>query len=386
MKEDEYVEKMSEFVRTVLTDALSEEHVDLMSTADSVEKYFVRAFTHRSFGRARDTLDYEIPETIGTKMLSLFFSSWLATVLSDVHNDPETFRILENYFIGNKFIGQLMSEMGFDEMILLEKRVGLDAFIRRDVFSAFIYQLSVAADQLIQDGLGIIFARQFVYWIYDNYAREDLEDLSDISKYISPYDKLLDVFKFNGWVGSLVFIEKPSVKYPDGSILEAAVDIKVQKGNTVSAEDIPEGVKIQSIPDRIDGKVIGTGIGRDIEDARNNASKSALSFLRINFEQTREIDVDFSSLHSAKYQRYLEQFPKQIQDIREILASKRKTFTDLQIRSIVVLDQTRVVIRAKQRGAWIDVARGFGQTKDMAILNAMNNFIRVHQKKSRRKD
>lgn len=357
--------EFKEFLNGILNPIFGKEMTNLLLTDHAINEFFIPAFTHRTFliEKASDlkNMDYEIYEKLGDKILGASFQLWISSIFYPEISTPQFYADLGKRFEATEFLSYLCDQLEFSKWIKVADNINIDNDIKEDVFEAFIGALSLYANKFIQDGMGLVLGQKWVFAVYNTYARDKI-DPTNPSSYVDFRSQVNDVWLFNKW-GSAIYITTGEPKAGKVQGLTkgfATVDLK--------APNIP------SFPAAYRGKIIGSGIASNLDDAREKAAENALKLLKINFSDLKDSEVQYERLPTARLKLLFETRPDVLRQFMQIF-DKNKKYETAQFRIAKVSGIFVAQLRIQMNGIWRIANIGRADDKTDALVKATMTFI-----------
>lgn len=357
--------EFGDFIASLFDEVFDQETIATITAENAIEEYWLPAFSTSMYGRANQVEDLQVAEKIGDAVLKYAFLSWLRAKIYPEVTEPGVYSIMETKFTGKLFLKDLSMQLGFDKYARVATGEGITDDVLEDIFEAFLGQLVLVGDQLIQPFSGILLAQKWIYYVYNKYAW-DLADPTNFKNLVSYVTQFNEVSLFNGW-GQVKWNVQQSRSGKDGTT-KARADLIMPLG--------------KNVPQELQGVVIGTGISDTKKKARENAARAALDRLKIEYSELSDIIVDYDDQNRANARKLLAAEPKlfrdifsNIQTLKEGQEESPDLYYGLQIKSAYILDKYVALIRVRQRGIWVNAVRGRGDTKIDAAIDAAKIFL-----------
>jgi len=350
------------FLVSILKPCIPPEYLAKMLSEGPYENYFIKAFTHKTFieGREDAAFNYEVLEKVGDKILGAAFQFWLYDVIGEQTDSLQTYSDIEKRFVGKEFLAELADNLDITKWI---KIVGapLNQKIKSDVVEALIAAIALSADNYIVQDLGIVLAKRWVYQVYNSFARERIDPKNAI-KYVDYRSRLNEIWQFNGWG---VPIHRDSTKSKgarDAGITEFAASDMI-------------GPDIPSFPERYRNAVLGSGQGRNLDEAQEQASKRTLEMLGINFAEFRGYEIQFDNLEISRIAKALKEYPEILAKLQKALLKTKDQYEKISIKTAKIDKTFTTQLRVQKDGIWKNYSRGRDADKTQSIVKAINIFI-----------
>jgi dsRNA-specific ribonuclease len=345
------------YLQSILRPCIPEEYLVKMLSEGPYENYFIKAFTHKTFieGREDAEFNYEVLEKVGDKILGAAFQFWLYDVIGEQTNSLQTFSDIEKRFVGKEFLAELADALEITKWI---KIVGatLNQKIKSDVVEALIAAIALSADNYVVQDFGIVLAKRWVYQVYNTFARERI-DPKNATKYVDYRSRLNEIWQFNGWG---VPLYKTSTKVKDMKEF-AAVD--------AIGPDIP------AFPQKYRNAVLGSGQGKNLEEAQETASKNALEMLGISYAEFKGFEIQFDNLEISRIEKALKDSPEVFARLQKALVLSKNLYEKISIKTAKIDRTFTTQLRVQIEGIWKNYARGRDPDKTQSIIKAVNFFI-----------
>lgn len=248
------------FLKGFLPKFLPRELAEPILSAEAY-KIFERAFTHPDVNR---NFHYEMLEFLGDSVIKAAFSIYIFQKYPEI-NEPGQISILNNYFLEKEFFAGLSDKYGFTKYIRVPSNREPTIDEREDIFESFAGALQLTGDQFIGEYVGQMLVRRFVFMIFDNIKI----DTSNLDKYRN-------------------YVQVLKEKFFDPKKAKMEFE-KIKKSDTVMVVNI-----------LYKNTVIGTGSGRNVEEAKYHAAYDALVKQVQSFKKDVEEKVEEQSKSSKK--------------------------------------------------------------------------------------
>jgi len=361
-------ETFRDFVYRIISPAMSEEYARLLVSDIPLDKYFRRAFTHKTFYMNRAAkqgkFDYEVLEKIGDRVLASSFQMWLYDIIGNEVTVPQPYSVMEIRLTGTDYLSELCDLLGFSKWVRPAQEEGLylTPNIKEDVFEAFIAAIVLAADEFLVKDMGYVLAKRWIYVVYNTYTRDKI-DPRNASMYVDARSQINEVWSFNGW-------KTPFYKISgDGKgIKEAGLRGKA------TAELV--GPSTDNFPARFRNKKIGEGEGPTLAIAKENAAIAALKYLDVNFPELVQGEITFNGLETARLDKILGGNAKLLAETKKVLKDKEDIYQSISIRRLKLFNMFVVQLRVKIEGIWKSGGRARSpKSEEEAIEKVMSIFI-----------
>lgn len=364
-------EPFKDFIYRTLLTFMPPEMATALVQDEPLNLYFRRAFTHSSWllnqAGKEGKYDYEIFEKLGDKVLGACFQIWLYDIIGAEVTVPQPYADMEKWFTDKEYLAGLSELLGFDKHIdAVNDGNKVDQSMKEDVFEAFIGAVTLAGDRYIMQDIGMTLAKRWIYQVYNTYVREEI-DPQNSSKYVNYRTRVNDIWLFNGWEGAIY------VTTGEGT---GAKEIGVKGLAAVNLM----GPVISSFPRELQGKVLSSGRGATLPEAREDAAKKALEMLEVNYPDLKGLEYEFNALETSRLEKMLVNRPDLLRQVLEVLKRKRSTYESLAIRKLRVYGTFTAQLRVKVEGIW----RNNGRAKSKKSMDdAIERLFTVFLEKSK---
>lgn len=354
------------FLVSILKPCIPPEYLEKMLSEGPYENYFVKAFTHKTFleGREDAVFNYEVLEKVGDKILGAAFQFWLYDVIGEQTDSLQTYSDIEKRFVGKEFLAELADNLEITKWIRIVG-ASLNQKIKSDVVEALIAAISFSADKYIVQDLGIVLAKRWVYQVYNSFARERIDPKNAI-KYVDYRSRLNEIWQFNGWGVPIYKVSTKAKGARDAGISEFA------------ASDVM-GPDVQFFPEKYRNMVLGSGQGRNLDEAEEEASKRALEMLGINFAEFRGHEIQFDNLEISRIGKALKDHPEVFAKLQKILFATKDKYEKISIKTAKIDKFFTTQLRVQKDGIWKNATRGRDVDKTVSIVKAVNLFIKQNE-------
>lgn len=358
------------FIKGILSSIMEEKYVNMLSQGDAL-RVFQKAFTSKTFDSSEENFDYEILEKMGDRYVNAFFANWMYEKFAQDIHVPNFYSKAEDFFTAKPYLADLSEKLGFVRWIRVAEGRKPNIHDREDVFEGFVGALIVAADTYVHRGLGMILAREWIYWVYNRYASDDFKTL-DSSAFINDRDRINQIWQFNNW-GPMKYRESSGARH------------STNKGVKEQATADLIGPSSSTFPSQYSDKIIGSGSGETIEKARENACSQALKFLSINHAVFSKSETSFDALGLARIKLKLKTKVGLLRRLDKFLGSKSNTYEGIQSKQAIVGKTWHSQIRVLVNTKWINDTRATGDTEVAALSSAITGFLKNAAKQGKSK-
>lgn len=347
----------------MLPQVFGEEYAEIMLEPTIFREYFEKAFTHRTFEEG--DFNYEIMEKLGDKILNACIQQWLFDILYPEVTIPEPYAEMEKVLKGKDFLHIIMKGEGLIRFIMKREGFYMDDKALGDVLEGFIGALTLVGDRFISPGIGYILARQWIFLMYNKYARSKIIDGGGVADFKDYRSRVNEVWLFNGW-GNQNYKELGSNEIRKASGISGIATVQLYAPNH------------PSVPRELQGTVIGIGTGKNLDEAGEEAAKKGLETLNIAYHQLKESEefVNYENLPNARLGKVLKDRPKLYARLMRILKNKKYGYDYVQIKSANVIDTWVVQLRIYIAGNYYKGSRSRHSELNEAIYSAIEKFVK----------
>lgn len=360
-------ETFQQFIYRIISPAMTPELAAKLVAEGPLERYFRRAFTHKTFYMTRaasqGNFDYEVLEKTGDRILAWAFQKWLFDIIGNEVTLPQPYSIMEVRLTGTDYLSVLCDQLGFSKWIRPAQEEGLRMTpnIKEDVFEAFIAAINAAADEFVANDFGPVLAKRWIYCVYNTFTRDKI-DPRNIAMYVDARSQVNEIWSFNNWGAQVYKLSGDGKGLKDAGVRGvAAVNLF--------------GPKVNQFPARFRGKLIGSGEGSTLDEAKENAAASALKFLEINFSDLLGQEVTFSGLETARLDKLLAPNPKLLAEVKTILKERSEIYQSMSIRKLRQFNNYVVQLRVKIDNIWHSGGRWRSETSEQEAIDKVFNIF-----------
>ena len=364
-------EPFKDFIYRTLLTFMPVEMATLLVADEPLNLYFRRAFTHSSWlmnQAGKDgKYDYEIFEKLGDKVLGACFQIWLYDIIGAEVTVPQPYADIEKWFTDKEYLAHLSEILGFDKQIdAVTDGNKVDESMKEDVFEAFIGAVTLAGDRYIMQDIGMTLAKRWIYQVYNTHVRDEI-DPQNSSKYVNFRTRVNDIWLFNGWEAAIY------ITTGEGT---GAKEIGVKGLASVNMI----GPDSMNFPAEFRGKIISSGRGATLPDAREEASKKALEMLEVNYPDLKGMEYQFDDLEISRLEKLLAGRPDLLKALLEVMERKKDVYTSLAIRKVRIFGTYTAQLRIKIDGIWRN--NGRSQSR-ISMQDALERLFTIFLDKSR---
>lgn len=360
-------ESFKDFIYRTLASSMPEPMVQRLVLDQSLETYFRRAFTHITFiedsASAVGKFNYDVMGKLGDKSLVASFQLYLFSIIGEEVFVEAPYADMEKNFLTVEQIVRFTELLGFDRWINVSNKNKITSSIKKDIFTSFIGAIILAADAFIMKDMGMPLAKQWVFQVLETHARDKF-DPKDMTKYVDYRSRVNNIWLFNGW-GKAVYRSTGDSR----SAREAGV-VGFAAANLL-------GPNLETFPARLRGKNIGTGTGRDLAKAKEEAARTALETLKVNFSDLKGREVEFSLTNTDPLEAVLGNDHMLLRRTIDLMKKKENVYKYLVIRRLKIYDYYVVQLRYMTfKNNWENGSRARSPDSELkAIRRALEVFI-----------
>ena len=360
-------EPFKDFIYRTLLMFMPVEMATTLVADEPLNLYFRRAFTHSSWLMSQagkeGKYDYEIFEKLGDKVLGACFQIWLYDIIGAEVTIPQPYADMEKWFTDKEYLAGLTEKLGFDKQInAVNDGNKIDQSMKEDVFEAFIGAVTLAGDRYIMQDIGMSLAKRWIYQVYNTYVRDEI-DPQNSSQYVNYRTRVNDIWLFNGW--------------------EAAIYITTGEGTGAKEIGVKGLAAVNMIgpdstnfPAEFRGKIISSGRGATLSEAREEAAKKALEMLEVNYPDLKGMEYEFDTLETKRLEKMLVSRPDMYTSILQVMERKKHIYTSLAIRQVRIFGTFTAQLRIKIDGIWRNGGRARSKkSKEEAIEKLFTTFL-----------
>src|SRR5579885_1540449 len=351
-----------EFLRSILLPAIPEEYVNILLSEAPFNAYFKKAFTHKTFSIGVDDseFNYEVLEKVGDRIYNACFQLWVYELIGQETNVLSVYSNIEKRYVGTEYLSRLADNLGFDTWIKVAEGNPITDKMKEDVFEALIAAIVLSTEDYIVKDLGFVLAKRWLYQVFNTFTKEEI-DPKNSSKYVDNVSKINEIWQINNWGTPIYVTLVNSRAAKEAGVLLAAVDLKAPNKS--------------NFPARFRGKILGSGLGKNLTEAKEKASEEALRILGVNFAEVSQYEVVFNRLNMRRIEKSLADRPDILEKLKLALAKTSDVYQEVSIKTLKVVGEFVTQIRVSINGIWRNDSRGRGPTKLDSIINAVNYFI-----------
>jgi len=392
------------FIAASLGPILIDQTSNLISN-EALNLYFSKVFVNKSYTEWQEDNEwiYNPLEKIGKKTFDASFQLWLHVAIGNEPTLLQAYSDIEQIFTGARYLGELADILQFtryinitsvsannneaenvevdeaDEKEDIEVEVEIlnngkkltvytDA-LKMSIFHSFVGAIVMAGDNYIVKDFGFVLAKKWVKAILDINLKDKL-NLEGMAHYTNRVMALNDIWLFKNW-GS------PIYRQVFGS--EAAKKARI---NGFAAVDLV-APNIEHFPDRIRGKLMGSGVGKNLTQATLKAAEMGFDTLGINYVEFKQLEVQFDryeqerSMDDSLVRQLLAFDPMLFSTAMRWLNDKenKDKYDKLAVRYLKIYDRYSTQIRYQdEEGKWVNLARGEDSTLNKALAKAFGYF------------
>jgi dsRNA-specific ribonuclease len=364
-------EPFRDFIYRTLLTFMPVEMATALIADEPLNLYFRRAFTHSSWlinVASRDgKYDWEVFEKVGDGVLKGCFLLWLYDIMGAEVTVPQPYADMEKWFTEKEYLASLTEKLGFDQYIdAVNDGNKVNSSMKEDVFEAFIGALTLAADKYIMQDIGMSLAKRWIYQVYNTYVRDEI-DPQNSSKYVNYRTRVNDIWLFNGWESAI---------YITTGAGAGAREIGVKGLAAVNLM----GPVSSNFPQDLQGKILSSGRGATLPEAREEAAKNALDFLEVNYPDLKGLEYEFNALETSRLEKLLANRPDILKPLLEVLRRKKDVYESLAIRQLRTYGSFTAQLRLRIDGIWRNGGRGKSRkSKEEALENLFSYFLSKSQ-------
>ena len=242
-----------EMIEKVLRNRISQPYIDTILSAEGMT-YFSKAFTHTSVD---PTDNYEFLEKLGDLTLNKCVLFYLCRRFPQLNCPAGSDMIskLKISTIKSESFANIAESIGFWEFISVDQTLRVDPVNKRktleDVCESFFGVLELLGDKYFTIGIGYELCYKIVSFILDQ--KEISLDYEEIVDAITRVKETCDAYTFLG-----------TISYQQSKSLDGRIMVNVY----------------QKTPDNNVNKLEQTGYGNDIKEAKQDAAKQVLAYLK----------------------------------------------------------------------------------------------------------
>ncbi len=358
------------FVETVLKPALPEQ-TPLLTSEESISLYFRQAFINKSYQQWKEdtTWIYQPLEKIGKKVFDASFQLWLHGIIG---NEPvllQAYSDIEQRFTGEEYLGELSDLLKFTENVTIDdsQQTNLADSVKMTIFHSFVGAIVMSGDKYVARDFGFVLAKKWVQFVLNVYLKDRI-DVKNTAQYTNKVMAVSGIWLFKNW-------EEPIYREVINSDAARKMGVMGFAAVDFVAPNIPY------FPERFRGKLIGSGVGRNLTEAKLKASEMGLETLGINFVELKNSDVQFDSddvrVPNSRIKQLLSFDPKLFSELMAFLKKNRHLYQKLSIRYLRIQDRYSAQIRKQdEANEWKNTSRGEGADRNSALTAAITNLIR----------
>lgn len=383
------MEDFVDFIRNTLAPAIPAEQVVVLTDTESISKYFLKAFTHKTYihdelptgDSPEGEYNYEILEKLGDRTFNASFQMWMYDVIGGETDMLQPYSDIDKRYTGTDYLNILADNLHFTEHVFY---VGEEVTkkMKEDVVEAFVGALVLASDEYVAEAfnspdIGVVLAKRWIYSVLNRHLRREI-DITDVFRYVDKRSRVNEIWHFNKW---------PSAVYLSPKAVKGQTNFRVTLKSPTAA----------NLPQRWRNIELGVGVGETLALAREQAAARGLAKLEANFfdlvRVSPDLEVRYEYLNLGKVRRWLEKAPNGrviYSKLIDILLNKHippqsaatanidpgvLRFENVLARAIKVKSGYSAQVRLKINGSWKNEFRGHGATKEEAIADAVTNLI-----------
>lgn len=263
---------------------ISQEHLIAILNEETLQQYWIPAFTHSSFNLNKN---YESLEAQGDRYLGTFFLKYLLSKFGNL--TPVQITYFENTYMSKTFQAQLANRLSLGNYVKYNPTMtNMTKTILEDLFESFSGALVNVVDNKIANFLGGVYLYNLIVMVFndvklslDEVERDSISQLKEI------YDKL------NYGTISKFTTNSDNVDRPGKKVI-----IYAQNGSE-----------------------LGVGYGEDVKDAEMEAAKNALESLSKR-GITRESAEEFKRKQRERNNPDYEKQTKRVEQAIKVLNTK----------------------------------------------------------------
>lgn len=276
----------TEKIREILKSGVSDPNIlDQLTNDEAIETIFRRVFqignSVQDAASNKGKFDYEVLENIGDAYLGAIFVQYLHEIIGEVVTVPKTYSNMVKVLLNTDHLSYLADQLNFGQFSdFLQPRKTVRQ-TKEDMFEAFVGAVVTAGNKYIARSMGMVIATDWLYTVFNAHLRDKI-DPGRPELYVDYRTQINEIWTLNNW-GSVEFSYK---------IRNPSCDIKQTSYNVI-------GPNKGSFPQKLRGRIVGSGSGDNKEEAKENASKDALENLKLNYNDF-ETDYDDANLDRFK--------------------------------------------------------------------------------------
>ena len=352
-----------DFLRTILTPTIPTEYINAILMDAPINAYFKKAFTHKTFtiGTEDSEFNYEVLEKVGDRIYNMFFQLWTYETIGQETNVLQVYSNIEKRFVGTEYLSELADNIGLGKFIKAAPGVVISDKIKEDVFEALVAAICLSVDEYAVKELGIVMAKSWLYQIFNTFTRAKIDPQNSASL-VDFRSRVNEVYQINAW-GTPIYLTAVNSKAAAASGVQgfAAVDLR--------APNRP------NFPAKFRGKVIGSGTGKNLTEAKEKASEEALKLLGVNYAEVNQFEVVFERLNLRRIERALVDHPDVVRRLKVALDKVKDVYQEIAIKTVKIAGEFVSQLRVSVEGIWKNDARGKGDTKVNSMINVIEYFI-----------
>lgn len=179
---------LQEYIYKLISSIVAVEHIPLLLDRQSMEEYWIPAFTHKTYDAGNN---YEMFEFCGDRVSGLAFTTYLYDIFGKELDQAKATLMLNNY-MSKKFQPEISRRLGLVDYVRCNREDQKDNIdIQEDIFESFVGAFYRCADIRVKKGLGFVYCSLLLNNIF-NSLQLDLENIKkdDITLLKELFDKL----------------------------------------------------------------------------------------------------------------------------------------------------------------------------------------------------
>lgn len=356
----DFKEEIKKLLRPAIS---SDELLDAITSDEAIERNFKRVFTIGNSiydAASKDAkFDYEVLEKLGDAFLKAIFIQYLYEIIGGVTNTPKTFANMEKVLLDTDHLSDLADKLNFERFSNFDHPRKTVRATKEDMFEAFVGAIAVSGNEFISPGMGYIVAKDWIYSVFDTHMRDKM-DFTDPGKYVDYRSQISEFWKLNNW-GPVEFSE---------NLRDQSCGSKQTSYNII-------GPKVKSFPRELQGKIIGSGLGDNKKEAKENAAKNAVTSLTTL--KYKELDVEYDSRNIDRLQKLLDFDPELLGRVMSLIQKPENRISSLSLKKSQIRGNyfAQSIVRFNQ-GDYQPMARVHSTiSMNDAISKAFNGGIKL---------
>jgi len=149
----------------IIKPILNPEHRKILFNTDSMQNYWIPAFTHKSVNYNKN---YETLEFYGDTVVNHVFAMYIRELYNNQLNQHKA-TLLSSYYMSEEYQATLSEKIGLVKLVNYDEKINnIDTSIKEDIFEAFFGALNNVVTDKIFPGMGYTYCYNFMVLILSN--------------------------------------------------------------------------------------------------------------------------------------------------------------------------------------------------------------------------